>query len=81
MTLPFDHTHDLDLQILRSEFEIALSHEWDGWLTRKERDELSIHDNDSDFCSTMLGWVDEPDSNQGDFDLGVSSTYLVYVRN
>ena len=35
MTLPFDHTHDLDLgvEISKSESEIALSQEWDGWLT------------------------------------------------
>ena len=40
MTLPFDHTHDLDLgvEISRSESEIALSQEWDGWLTWNEKD-------------------------------------------
>ena len=30
MTLPFDHTHDFDLGVSRSESEIALSQEWDG---------------------------------------------------
>ena len=40
MTLPFDHTHDLDLgvEISRSESEIALSQECDGWLTWNEKD-------------------------------------------
>ena len=38
MTLPFDHAHDLDGQVSRSEFEIALSQEWDGRLTWNERD-------------------------------------------
>ena len=39
MTLPFDHTHDLDLGVSRSESEIALSHrEWGGGLTMNEKD-------------------------------------------
>ena len=36
--LPFDHTHDLDLGGSRPDFKIAFSHEWDGWLTWKEKD-------------------------------------------
>ena len=34
MSLSFDHTHDLDpgVEISRSEYEIALSQEWDGRL-------------------------------------------------
>ena len=38
MTLPFDHAHDLDLGVSRSESEIALSEEWDGRLTWNEED-------------------------------------------
>ena len=40
VTLPFDHTHDLDLgvEIWRSESEIALSQELDGRLTWNEKD-------------------------------------------
>ena len=30
MTLPFDHTHDLDLGVSMSESELALSQEWGG---------------------------------------------------
>ena len=30
MILPFDHTHDLDLGVSKSESEIVLSQEWDG---------------------------------------------------
>ena len=37
MTFPFDHTHDLDLDVSSSKFEIALSQEWDGRLTWNER--------------------------------------------
>ena len=33
MVLPFDHTHDLDHEVSRSKFEIALLEEWEGWLT------------------------------------------------
>ena len=38
MTLPFDHTHDLDLGVSRSESEIALYQELGGWLTWNEKD-------------------------------------------
>ena len=38
MTLPFDHTHDLDFGVSRSGSEIALSEEWDGQLTWNEKD-------------------------------------------
>ena len=38
VTLTFDLTHDLDLVVLRSKFEIALFEEWGGWLTWNERD-------------------------------------------
>ena len=38
MSLPFDHTHDLDLGVLRSESEITLSQEWGGRLTMNEKD-------------------------------------------
>ena len=39
MALPFDHTHDLDLVVSRSKFEIALFEEWEGWLTWNDGDE------------------------------------------
>ena len=49
MTLPFDHTHDLDLgiEISRSESEIALSQSGIGWPIDMERKgcESSIHDH------------------------------------
>ena len=38
MTLPFYHTHDLDLEVSRSESEIGLSQEWGGRLTMNEKD-------------------------------------------
>ena len=46
--------------------------EWKGY-------ELSIHDHDIDFCVTMVGWVDVPDSDQGDSDIGTPSTYLAHL--
>ena len=67
MTLPFDHTDDLDLDLEVSEFEVALSQEWHGRLTWNEECESSIHDHDIDFSVTMVGWMDVPDSNWGDF--------------
>ena len=38
MTLPFDHIHDLDFGVSRSEFEIALPHEWNVRLTRNKNE-------------------------------------------
>ena len=35
-------------------------------MERKGR-ESSIHDNDIDFCVTMVWWLDVPDTDQGDF--------------
>ena len=58
MVLPFDHTHDLDLVVSWSKFEIALFEEWRGGggggggvvLIDMERNgwELIIHDHDRD---------------------------------
>ena len=38
VTLPFDHTHDLDLKVKRSQFKNSLTQEWVGWFTRNEMD-------------------------------------------
>ena len=40
-----------------------------GWLIDIDQKgcESSIHDHDIDFCVTIVGWVDVPDSNRGDF--------------
>ena len=65
MTLPFDHTHDLDLgvEISRSESEIALSQDWDGRLTWNKKDVSRP------FMTTILTslTMDVPDSVWGDF--------------
>ena len=63
MTLPFDHTHDLDpgVEISRSKSEIALSQEWDGQLTWNKKDVTMILTS-----VTMVGWADVPDSDWGD---------------
>ena len=37
MTLPFDHTNDLDVEVSRSESEIALSQKWNGRMTWNEK--------------------------------------------
>ena len=67
MTLPFDHTHDLDLGVSMSESEIALSQESGGRLTWNEKD-LSHPFMTMIFTSvTMVGWADVPDSDRCDF--------------
>ena len=33
MFLPFDHIHDLDLEVSRSKFEIVSFQDWEGLLT------------------------------------------------
>ena len=57
MTLPFDHTHDLDLGVSRSESEIALSQEWGGQLTMKEKDVSHPFMTMILTCVTMVGGV------------------------
>ena len=69
MTLPFDHTHKLDLgvEISRSESEIAWSQEWDGRLTWNEKDVSHPFMTMILTCVTMVRWADLPDSHWGDF--------------
>ena len=69
MTLPFAHTHDLDLgvEISRSESEVALSQEWHGQLTWNEKDVSHPFMTMILTSVTMVGWADVPDSDRGDF--------------
>ena len=64
MVLAFDHTHDIDLVVSRSKFEKALII-------------LIIHDHD--LWVTILGWVDVPYTDLGDFRrrraIDMSSSY------
>ena len=76
MAWPVEHTHDLNVSKLK--FEIALPQERKGRLTWNERE--SIHSRDIGLCVTMVaGWVDVPESDQGDF-IRRASTYLVFVQ-
>ena len=81
MTLSFDHTHDLDLgvEISRSETEIASSQDWDGRLTWNEKDVSPTFMTMILTSLTMVGWADVPDSDWGNLDVGVPSTYLVII--
>ena len=69
MTLPFDHTHDLDLgvEIPMSDSEVAVSKEWRGRLTWKEKDVSHPFMTMILTSVTMVGWADVPDSGRGDF--------------
>ena len=69
MILPFafDHTHDLDLGVSRSESWITLSQEWDGRLTWNEMNVSHPFMTMILTRVTMLGWADVPDSDRGDF--------------
>ena len=67
MTLPIDHTHDLDLGVSRSESEIALYQEWGSLLTMNEKDASHPFITMILTCVTMTGWADVPDSDRGDF--------------
>ena len=62
--LPFDHTHDLDLGVSRSESETVLSQEWDSRLTWNKKD---VSHPFITMILTMVGWADVPDSDQGNF--------------
>ena len=67
MTLPFDHTHDLDLGYSRSESEIPLSQEWGGRLTMNKKAASLPFLTMILTCVTMVRWADVPDSDRGDF--------------
>ena len=67
MTLPFDHIHDLDLGVSRSESEITLSQEWSGRLTMNEKDVSHPFMTMILTCMTMVGWADVLDNDWGDF--------------
>ena len=69
MTLPFDHTHHptLELKISWSKSYIALSQEWDSWLTWNEQDVSHPFMTMILTNVTMVGWADVPDSDWGDF--------------
>ena len=85
MTMPFDHTHDLDLGVSRSESEIALSQEWGSLLTMNEKDASHPFMTMILTCVTMVGWADVPDSDRGDFRhrraVDISSFENVLVRS
>ena len=79
MTLPFDHTHDLDLGvgISRSKSEIALSQEWDGRLTWNEKYVSHPFMTMILTSVTIVGWADVPDIGWVTSNVGVTSIYLV----
>ena len=67
MTLPLDHTYDIDLGVSSSESEIPLLQEWDGRLTSNEKDVSHPFMTMIFISMTMVGWADVPDRYQGDF--------------
>ena len=76
MTYSFDHTHDLDPRVLRSENSLISTYQ--GWPVDLERKgwESYIHEHNSGFCVTMVWWVEVPDSDQGTSDVGVPLKYV-----
>ena len=67
VTLTFHLTYDLDLVVSRSKFEIALFEVWGLIGMEWKGCESIIHDHDCDQWVTMVGWVDVPYSDWGDF--------------
>ena len=67
MVLPFDHTHDLDLVVSRSKFEISLFEKWEGWLTWNEGMWVDHSWPWPWSMGNHGGWVDVPHSDWGDF--------------
>ena len=63
----YDLALDLGVEITRSESEIALSQEWDRWLTWNEKDVSHAFMTMILTSVTMVGWPDVPDSDSGDF--------------
>ena len=68
MILPFDHTHDLGLEVSRSESGNSLISGMGQPIDMESKGcESSIHDHGIDLSVTMVGWADVPDSDRGDF--------------
>ena len=63
----YDHTHDLDLGVSRSESVIALFQEWGVRLTWNKKDLSHPFMTMILTNVTMVGWKDVPDSDRGDF--------------
>ena len=63
MTLPVYHTQDLGFGVSSSEFQIALSQEWNGRLTWKEKDVSHPLMTMILTSVPMLVWSDVPDSD------------------
>ena len=62
------HTHDFDLVVSWSKFEINLIGGWGGVIDMERKGwESIIHDHDGDLWVTMVWWVDVPYSDWGDF--------------
>ena len=57
----------LDHGFSRSNFEIAVFQEWEGWLTEQMGCESVIHDYDCDFLVTKVRCKDLLESDRGDF--------------
>ena len=66
MTLPFDHIHDLDFGVSRSESEIDLSHEWNVRLTWNKKDVSHPFMTMILISVIMVGGRIVPVSDQGD---------------
>ena len=64
MTLPSDHTYDLDLEVSRPKFETGRNEKYVSYPFMT----MALT------CVTMVRWVDVPDSARGDFrcDLAVN---------
>ena len=77
MTMPVDHTHDLDFGVSRSNSEIAFSQEWDGRLTWNEKDVSHSFITMILTSVIMVGWAFVPDSDRVTSYVGVTSTYRV----
>ena len=77
---PLTSPMTLILNIIRSNFELAISGM--GWAIDIERKgyESSINDHDNDLHMTMMGWADVLDSYRGDFRrwraVDISSFYI-----
>ena len=67
ITLPYDHAHDIDLVISRSEFERAFPQEWDGRLTLNKK--YMSHPFRTMVLTSVIvvGWADVPDTDRCEF--------------
>ena len=80
IVISYDLCHDLDLGFARSNFEIARSQEWEGWLILDKRDGWRSFMTMTDLLVTRVKCKDLSDSNRGDFVISLVWLEVIWLE-